>query len=306
MALGVGANIAREKERTLRAAWLISLTAPLATAAAFLLGRSAVQLADFIRRTSELLALFLAWLTLRKVSAGETAEYNYGYARLESLSSLLISVVMFISFGLITYSSLLRFLDPVPLGWVAPGLVVPAGGMVVNGWFWRRGSLLARSESTPVIEAQWRLCRSKTILDVCVLVTLVVAVILGDGPWTRRTDLAGSLAIGVFLLVSSWRIGRSAVEDLLDRAVPGPLRRRMEETVQRIGSTRDFHLVRLRSRRLGGRAYVELHLAFHPEFTAEQICNLADEISRSTAEDLPGAKVLVVPVRTATRSIDPR
>ncbi|MFO8060667.1 MAG: cation transporter [Bacillota bacterium] len=211
-------DIAAQKERTLRAAWLISLTAPLATAAAFLLGRSAVQLADFLRRTAELLALFLAWYILRKVAGGQ--QNGRQYVRLENLSSLITAAVMFISFALVTYSSVSRFLHPVPLGWVAPGLVIPIGGVMVNGWFWRRGSLLARAESTPIIESQWRLCRSKTILDACVFITLLLALILGDSPWAQRSDLIGSLVIGVFLLVSSCRIGRGAVEDLLDRNPP--------------------------------------------------------------------------------------
>jgi len=198
----------REKERTLRAAWMISLAAPVTTLAAFILGGAAVQLADFLRRSSELVGLFFAWWTFRRTGGKSSAEGIT--CRLEHITSLVIAAAMILSFLLIAYSTVQRLLDPQPLGMITPGLVIPIGGIAVNGWFWRRGSRLARRESSPVIESQWRLCRAKTVLDVCVLLTLVLTILMQELPASRYIDTVGSGIIGIFLLVSAWRIGHPA------------------------------------------------------------------------------------------------
>ncbi len=202
----------REKEKTLRAAWMISLAAPVTTLIAFLLGGATVQMADFLRRTSELAGLFLAWWTFRRtadVRAKDAAD------RLEHLCSLAIALVMGLSFLLITYAAASRLLHPQPLGMIAPGLVIPIGGIIVNGWFWRRGAGLARQESSPVVESQWRLCRAKAVLDVCVLLTLLLTLLVDEPSTSRYIDLAGSSIIGIFLLTSAWRMGRPAVSALV-------------------------------------------------------------------------------------------
>lgn len=207
-------HLAREKERTLRAAWIISLWAPLGAGAAFLLGRSTTQMADLLRRSSELLALFLAWLTYRKVARGRAEDQDYGHRKLESLSSLFLAAVMLFSFAVVFYNAILRFRAPGLVGWVVPGILVATGGALVNGWFWSRNRRLARLESSPVFEGQWRLYRAKTVMDLAVIVTLGAGMLLRPYPWSVYIDPAGSVFVAVFLLVSSSRIAFAAVREL--------------------------------------------------------------------------------------------
>lgn len=54
-----------DRERTLLVALLLSLWAPLATGLAVLLSRSTTQVADFVRRSAELVALVISWAVYR-------------------------------------------------------------------------------------------------------------------------------------------------------------------------------------------------------------------------------------------------
>lgn len=283
-------ELTRQKERTLRAAWMISLMAPLATAAAFLLGRSTTQMADFLRRTIELLALFSAWLTVRKVSTGPTDRYNYGYGKLEHLSSLGVALVMAFSSAVIAYSAVARLLRPVPLGWVLPGILIPVGGVVVNGWFWRRGHRLALLESTPVIESQWRLYRAKTILDICVIITLGLTVLLQAYPWSSYIDPIGSMFIAAFLVVTAYRMAQRSVIDLLDRAPDRETVLSIQETVRG-----HFDILSMRSRFSGGRLLVELVVQCPPGMTVDEFRRKASEVTRSLRECMPHVDPSITP-----------
>ena len=204
---GTQATVYEKQERTLRSAWLISLTAPVATAIAFTLGGTTVQLADFFRRSAELLGLFAPWWVLRRIQSTTAPSLEPEAVRqMEHRAALGVGVVMVLSATFIIVSALLRLTDPPPTGLVAPGLVVPLGGMAVNGWFWRRGSLLARQRPTPLVESQWRLCRAKAILDGVVFITLLTALLPAAADLAHYVDAAGALGIAVFLLISAARI----------------------------------------------------------------------------------------------------
>ena len=200
-------TVYQQQERTLRSAWLISLMAPAATAVAFMLGGTSVQLADFFRRSAELLGLFASWWVLRRIHSKRSPTLEPETVRqLEHRAALGVGVVMVLSATFILVSALLRLADPPTTGLVAPGLVVPLGGMVVNGWFWRRGSLLARQHPTPLVDSQWRLCRAKAVLDGVVFLTLLMTLLPAAAGQAHYIDTAGALSIAVFLLISASRI----------------------------------------------------------------------------------------------------
>lgn len=52
-------------ERTLLASVVMSSPGPIVVGAALFLGRSSTQLADFIRRTAELVAIIVSWILFR-------------------------------------------------------------------------------------------------------------------------------------------------------------------------------------------------------------------------------------------------
>lgn len=286
-------TLAAKKERTLRMAWLVSLWAPVATALALALGRSTTQLADMLRRSSELLALFLAWLVYRKVSRGATPVYRYGLGKLESLSSLLVALVMLFSFTVIVYSAVQRLLVPKPLGWVVPGMAIAGAGALVNGWFWLRHQSLARQESSPVFEAQWRLYRAKTVLDLGIVATLGAGLLFAGYAWSRLIDPLGSIAVGGFLAVSAVRIAAGAVGELLDRSLPPATEARLRQVLAAgVGSGGRVH--GLRTRQSGADTFVEVYVAFDSRLTGIQVQAVTGELAAAARAELPGAQVLVV------------
>lgn len=198
-----------QKERTLLASWLVSLWAPLGSGTAFLIGRSSVQMADLLRRTSELVALFLAWAVHRKISRGRGGPEA---DRLERLSSLVVGIIMIVSVLVISWSAIARMLTPVKLGVVWPGLLVASGGALVNGYFWLKFFRLNASEPSPIFETQWRLYRAKTVMDLTLIVTLTASQLLAGNTWAVYLDPAGSLVVAGFMLASALRIIKDSAE----------------------------------------------------------------------------------------------
>lgn len=188
------------------AAVLLSAWAPFATFAALLLGRSATQAADFVRRTVEFAAVLVSWLAFRRVQGVPDSQR----ARIERSVRLIVCAALALSAVAILALAVSRWLWPRPTGNVVVGLVIAFLGVLTNGWFWARYERFERREPTPIVTAQARLYRAKTFVDVAVVAALGSVWLLGDTATGRVIDLAGSVTVALYL---AW----SAVRQLADR-----------------------------------------------------------------------------------------
>ena len=192
------------RERTLLAALLLSAWAPFVTAWAVVLSQSTTQVADFVRRTVELVAVAVAWAVFRRLRRHEPPAV--AAARLERIAAWAVAAALATSGGVMLLLALQRHADFAPGGDVRLGLLVALLGLATNGWFWRRYAGFARERPGRLMQGQCRLYRAKVAVDTCVIVALASVALAPGRPATRWVDLAGSLAVALYLL---WSAGRS-------------------------------------------------------------------------------------------------
>ncbi len=189
------------REKTLITALLLSMWAPLTTGIAVFLSQSTTQLADFIRRSVELVALFISWRVFRYVEKGQQVSPG-DKARLEKIAGLSVAAALCIS-GLIMFTiTLSRMGSFEPGGNVYPGLAIATLGIITNSWFWRRYSKMTAEHYNPVIDAQRMMYRAKAVVDFCVIMALSAVVFDLSAPVTRYVDALGSLSVSIYLVWS--------------------------------------------------------------------------------------------------------
>lgn len=189
------------RERTLLAAVLLSMWAPLATAIAVILSQSTTQLADFVRRSVELIALLVSWLIFRRIS--RTKLLPWQAVRLERIAAISVAATLACSGLVMLGLALARINSYLPGGNVYPGLAVAVLGLAVNLWFWRRYVRLSRDGANSIIAAQGRLYRAKCLVDLCVITALAAVAINPAHILTRYIDILGTGAVAVYLLASA-------------------------------------------------------------------------------------------------------
>lgn len=167
---------------------------------AVLMSSSATQIADAIRRTVELAALFMGWWVFRrrKGAVSEGAR-----VRLERTSELSVALAMGVSGLAMLGVGVYRFFYREPGGNVTVGLAVAALGMLVNAAFWWRYTALVRKQADAVLRAQAKLYRAKTLVDVCVVTALSAVAIAPAHPLTHYVDTFGSVVVAGYLLAQA-------------------------------------------------------------------------------------------------------
>src|SRR5262245_34283290 len=130
------------------------------TIAAVLAGSLAVW-ADLLRCGIETLAVFFAWLTIRRVdrASSEPQRYEYGLGKLEHMSTVLIASIFLVAAGWVAMDAWGAFRAPQPLAWsnIWLAFVFNLVAIVIDGRLWWKHRTLAARERSPVVEAEARL-----------------------------------------------------------------------------------------------------------------------------------------------------
>lgn len=186
-------------EKTLFSSLLLSAPGPIVTGISVLLSLSTTQIADFLRRTTELVAIVVAWWVYRKLQRSDEIN-DAEQARLERLANLYTGGAMACSGVLLFIIAVLQMFSYQPSGNVIMGLVIAILGVLVNTWFWLRYRMLNREKYDAVIAVQQKLYRAKSCVDLCVVVALTAVAIAPAHPVTRYVDIIGSVIIACYLL----------------------------------------------------------------------------------------------------------
>ena len=190
----------REKQsgsRTLLMSVLMSAPGPLVVGLGLLAGRSATQLADFFRRSAELLAIVASWVVYR-ITTREGVCDETRKAALERRSNAFVGAMMVLGGGLMIALALLP--QAQEKGNVLPGLTIAVLGVIANTLFWRKYTRLNKTEPNPILAVQARLYRAKSLVDGCVTIALLSVAIFPGTPVSQWLDRTGSLVVAVYLL----------------------------------------------------------------------------------------------------------
>ena len=183
--------------RTLLWSVLMSSPGPLVVGLGLLSGRSSTQIADFVRRSAELLAIIMSFIVYKLTTKDEVCNEEKKQ-KLERISNVFVGAMMCVG-GI--FMIILAFMtDNSDKGNVIPGLAIAVMGVIANSIFWRKYTHLNKIEPNVIIMVQARLYRAKTLVDGCVTIALLSVVIAPATQISFYLDFIGSLIVAVYLI----------------------------------------------------------------------------------------------------------
>ena len=183
--------------RTLLMSVLMSSPGPLVVGLGLLTGRSSTQIADFVRRSSELLAIIMAFVVYKITTKDDTCD-EIKKAKLERISNTFVGAMMCIGgFFMIALTLMSNTADK---GNVIPGLTIALLGVIANTLFWRKYTKLNKAAPNAILAVQARLYRAKSLVDSCVTIALLSVVIAPGSAASIWLDFIGSLIVAAYLI----------------------------------------------------------------------------------------------------------
>ena len=280
---------------------LVGLFVLAPTIVTMLLANSMTLLSEVLKDSGLVLAIFLSWLSIRKVSRGKNLGYDYGYGKLENLSGLLTASVMIIAFGIVLYTAIERFLHPTTLHEVGTlmGIIVSGIAIIANVLLLRHELHLARREVSPIMESMWRLTRVKAISTILVFISLGMSMVFREHQWAEYVDPTGSVILSCFILFSAYGVISKSVYDLLDRT--------LEEEMQLVilrelaNYFQEYEALHgIKSRRSGSHVYIEIFLEFDGDRKMAEVQKIISDMKAALEQKIQSSRVIIAPTTSPT------
>ena len=253
--------------------------------------------ADSAKEAVETLATLGVWLMLRRMQ-NRRHEFDFGLGRIESLLTIALEVVLFITGCAILMEAYDRFQHPHALDSIGIAVVITVAGFISQ--FIMYGAL-AREQAqrpSPMLKSKMLTYRIAMVGDFGIIATLVAGKLFPGQAWALYLDPLVASGFGIALLVKVYGSLSHVVGDLSDKT--------LEETSQLVVLRElavffdDYEQIHgIRSRRSGNVVYLEVFLEFRPELPFGTVQETMDRIRTRLETHIGNSRVLVVPSRSA-------
>lgn len=195
--------------RTLLMSVLMSAPGPVVMGIGLMSGRSSTQIADFVRRSAELLGIIVSF-AVYSITNSRGVSDERKKAAYEKYSNIFVALMMCIG-GIIMIALALTASDE-DKGNVIPALCIALLGAVANTVFWRKYTSLVKKSPNAILSVQARLYGAKSLVDICVSVALISVAFFPASAVSAFLDTAGSVVVAGYLVWCGVRTVRENLE----------------------------------------------------------------------------------------------
>ena len=243
-------------------------------------GGSEAVFADGVESACDFVAILTTMIALRIGRQPFDANHPYGHGKAESISAILVSLVIVLTGGGILYNAVRTIISR---NFSEPHIIAvfaACATIIVKEWLFRYSNKVSKRLESPAVEAIAKDHRKDALTSVATLVGV-------GGAYFGLTILdpiaAGLTALFIFHI--GYETFKSAAHDLMDGQPPAELIRDVTTIAEGVEGVEHVH--EIRGRRSGQYLIVDLKLEMDPYMTVKQSHDIATEVKRLIFERFP-------------------
>ena len=226
-----------------------------------IVGHSAAMVADAVHSLSDFVTDVIVLVFVHISSKPKDKSHDYGHGKYETLAMTLIGVALLI----------------VAIGLEAPGMLALWAALLsvlLKEGVYQYSMVKARQLNSQVVEANAWHHRSDALSSVGTAIGIGGAIFLGQR-WTVLDPIA-SLVVGAFIVKVAVDLLHRGIDDLMEHSLPEDVEEEILRIVGELKGVVDPH--DLRTRKIGNRYAIELHILMDGDITLHEAHNKASEV----------------------------
>lgn len=265
-------------------------------------GHSQALIADGIESLADIFSSLVVWRGLVIAAAPTDDDHPYGHGKAEAIAAGIVAMMLISAAVWIGVQSVHQILIPhqTPAAYTLAVLLVV---VVIKELLFRRVLRTGCEVESPALKGDAWHHRSDAITSLAAAIGIVIA--LAGGPGYEWADDAAALLASLIIAWNGIRIGRPAMDELMDAAAPEELRQRISTVA---AATNDVDCIQkcvVRSH--GYWYYVDLHVHVDPQMTVVRSHAVAHAVKDRLRAEFPRIHDVLVhiePSRKETASGD--
>lgn len=275
-----------------------SITGLIATAItiiAVITSNSMAAVADMMATFFDFIAIFLAFLTLRKINKNQVLIYNYGFGKLEAIINLCVASLMFGSLIIILYNTFLRFANPVAVSGFGLWLLF-IGHLFfffINISLFIQSVRSSKLNKSSIIISQAKIFGIKAFANFSMFTSVTLNMFFPKYGFILYLDPAVSILIALMIFWAAFDIMKNSVNDILDKTAE----ENHQMTILKILANffdNYIDLDNIRSRKVGKIVFIEIFLKFDGTKYHSEIQQNIDNMKKSIELEIPNSDVSIV------------
>ncbi len=192
------------------------------------------------------------------------AEHQYGHRRFETLGTIAMGIVFFITAGILLYDSVKRLstIDSIPIPGIA-GIFIAAISIGSKEWIYQYTMRVARRLNSNLLRANAWHSRSDAISSIAVLIGIFGA----QQGWVWM-DVVAAMFVALIIAKIGWELCADSLRELVDTAIPPHRRALLESSILETEGIQA--ITELRSRLSGGKIILEARLQVNPRISVSE------------------------------------
>ncbi|MFB1009917.1 MAG: cation diffusion facilitator family transporter, partial [Thiopseudomonas sp.] len=219
-----------------------------------IVGQSHALIADGIHSLADLSTDLMVWVASRYSTQPADEQHPYGHARIETLFTVALGLVLIATAGGIAWDAAERLLNPDTL--MHPSslvLLVALVSIVANEGLYQYTMIAARRYRSGLLKANAWHHRSDAISSVVVLLG-VAGSLMGIG----YLDAFAAMVVAFMIARIGWDQGWNSIRELIDTGLDPEQLQSIKRLINNIDGVEGVHM--LRTRRMGGSSIVDVHI----------------------------------------------
>ncbi len=262
-------------------------------------------LAEAAHSGLDLVAAMVTYLAIRAAGKPADREHTYGHGKIENLSALIETGLLFITCMWIIWEAVRRlstgrFEVEVTL-W---SFAVMITSIVVDVGRSRMLYRTAKKHNSQALEADALHFHTDIWSSSVVLLGLSCVQLAAWFPklvWLGRADAVAALGVAVIVIGVSYRLGLRTVHELVDTA-PSGMRERIIEAAESVPGVMNAHNVRVRHS--GPHVFADIHVLVNGSQTLQEAHALTDRVEEAVKQMVPEVDITVHPEPFETHERD--
>ncbi len=249
-------------------------------------GHSQAMIADGVHSLSDLGSDIVVIIGMCLASRPKDSLHNYGHGKFETLSALIIAVILsIVGFG-IAYSGITNAIGILQEDQILkPHIITFISAIIsiiVKEGLFRYTIIKGRKINSSALIANAYHHRSDAFSSLAVAIGIGGAILLGN-KWIILDPIA-CLIVSIFIIKEAFHIGKISVSELLESSLPEKVQNKILQIAASIPEVDNPH--NLKTRRIGNISVVDLHILVDSNITVENGHSIAHKVETAIKDKL--------------------
>ncbi|HEX3858668.1 MAG TPA: cation-efflux pump [Pseudolabrys sp.] len=232
-------------------------------------------------------ATVMTYIAVRVSGKPADAEHHYGHGKVESISALAETALLFVLAGVVVWEAGKRLIAHESYAvdasvWAFAVIIV---SIVVDFFRARALSHTAKATSSHALEAD-ALHFSSDLWASCAVLIGLAGVRFGL-PWA---DTAAALVVAVLVCIAGWRLARRTIDTLTDTAPQGAAEKITAVAANVPGVVK---VGQVRARAVGDKTFIDLAVSVSRTLPLDQVSALKNDVAAAVRKTIHGAEPTV-------------